>query len=364
MSFIYGEYRANLNRVNNSDRTQQWLACLEATRYSDTRRSANHMTAHTVQQLDVFGPDRCDTMTTEQARQWCVRLATGRYENFSVLSAVVPGELREDFAAVYAFCRWADDLGDEIGSRERSLELLQWWRRELQQCFAGQPRHPVFLALWPTVQKHALPMQLFDDLIRAFEQDQIVTRYETWDQLIGYCRLSANPVGRLVLMLCDEDRNEKLFGLSDCICTALQLTNHWQDVRRDILERDRRYVPAQMIDVQDFEARLVASARQGFGADRAFLEQSRAIIRRCCEKTWLLFEEGAPLIDLVHPRTRPIVWLLSSGGQHVLRMIHMWNYETALHRPKLSKVRRVLLVAQAWLMAQRTGFGSNKAVRT
>lgn len=359
------------------------------------------MTAHTVQQLDVFGPDRCDTMTTEQARQWCTRLATGRYENFSVLSAVVPKNLREDFAAVYAFCRWADDLGDEVGNRERSLELLQWWRRELQQCFAGQPRHPVFLALWPTVQRHNLPMQLFDDLIRAFEQDQTVTRYETWEQLIGYCKLSANPVGRLVLMMCGEENGlglvarglrqdnnpfsrspqipspkpqaalvspqapspkpQDLFALSDCICTALQLTNHWQDVRRDIVERDRIYIPCDMIDAPDFESRLIASAKQGYGVDREFLEQSRVIVRRCCEKTWPLFERGSQLVDLVQPHTRPIVWLLAAGGQHVLRLIHMWNYETALHRPKLSKVRRVMLVAQAWMMSRRNGKANAKA---
>jgi squalene synthase HpnC len=330
------------------------------------------LTAHTVQQLDVFGPDRCDTMTTEQARQWCMRLATGRYENFSVLSAVVPKHLRNDFAAVYAFCRWADDLGDEIGNRERSLELLQWWRRELQQCFASQPRHPVFLALWPTIQRHSLPIHLFNDLIRAFEQDQTTTRYETWDQLIDYCRLSASPVGRLVLMMCGESGlpqtrgrgPQDLFSLSDCICTGLQLTNHWQDVRRDMLERDRLYIPRQLIDAPDFEPRLIASARQGHGVDREFLEQSRGIVRRCCEKTWPLFERGSELVNLVQPQTRPIVWLLAAGGQHVLRLIHMWNYETALHRPKLSKVRRVMLVAQAWLMARRNERAADKAVQS
>src|SRR5262245_10918930 len=205
------------------------------------------MTALTVQQLDVYGPEHCRTLTTAEARHWCLRLATGRYENFSVLSAVVPAELRADFAAVYAFCRWADDLGDEIGDCQRSLELLAWWRRELQQCFAGQPRHPVFLALGPTIVKHRLPIEPFDDLIRAFEQDQSVTRFDTWNQLVGYCRLSADPVGRLVLMLCGEERSEEVFRLSDCICTALQLTNHWQDVRRDIVERDRIYVPRDLV---------------------------------------------------------------------------------------------------------------------
>src|SRR5690606_34206104 len=137
------------------------------------------------------------------------------------------------------------DLGDEIGDPQRSLELLAWWRRELQQCFAGSPRHPVFIALESTIQRHALPIQPFDDLITAFEQDQTVTRYDTWEQLIGYCQKSADPVGRLVLMVCGEDRSDENFHLSDAICTALQLTNHWQDVKRDVLDRDRIYIPRE-----------------------------------------------------------------------------------------------------------------------
>lgn len=297
-------------------------------------------------------------MSTEQAREWCTRLAVGRYENFSVLSAVVPAELRTDFAAVYAFCRWADDLGDEIGNRERSLQLLAWWRRELLQCFAGEPRHPVFLALAPTITRHHLPMEPFDALIRAFEQDQRVVRYDTWEQLIGYCRLSANPVGRLVLMLCGEPRHEHLFQLSDSICTALQLTNHWQDVRRDIVERDRIYIPRDMISSPDFEDRLMRSAQQGYGVDREFLNQSRQIVRACAERTWPLYEHGMELLDQVQPHTRPIVWLFAAGGQYVLRMIHLWNYESALHRPTLSRARKVMLVGKAWMMKRAAKAGA------
>ncbi len=311
------------------------------------------MTAITALQLDVFGPDRCEMLTLEQARAWCRRLARGHYENFSVLSRLVPADLRDDFASVYAFCRWADDLGDEIGNADRALELLSWWRQELQQCFAGSPRHPVYVALAPTIAKHNLPIEPFDNLIRAFEQDQTVTRYDTWDQLIAYCRLSADPVGRLVLMICGEKRDDTTFSLSDRICTALQLTNHWQDVRRDILDRDRIYIPREMIDVENFEARLIASARQGYAVDREFLGQSREIIKRCVERTWPLFEEGGRLLELVGPKTRPVIWLFASGGQHVLRQIEMWNYETALHRPKLGKFTKLMLVARAWLGAVR-----------
>lgn len=310
------------------------------------------MSLSPVHQLDTFGPDRCETMSVKQARAWCARLARSRYENFSVLSSLVPQELREDFAAVYAFCRWADDLGDEVGDRERSLELLGWWRRELEQCFADEPRHPVFIALHPTIRQHDLPFALFDDLIGAFEQDQIVTRYETWEQVIDYCRRSANPVGRLVLMMCGEPRTEDLFDPSDAICTALQLTNHWQDVCRDILERNRIYIPSELITIENFEQRLIGSARQGYAVDRTFLDESRALTRTCVERTWPLFEAGDALLNRLSPRTRPIVWLLASGGHRVLRLIEMWNYETVLRRPKLSPAAKLMLIARGWIQAK------------
>lgn len=321
------------------------------------------MSAHTTQLLQTYGPDRCDSMPVEEARRWCRDLARRQYENFSVLTSLVPARLRDDFAAVYAFCRWADDLGDEIGDPSRSLSLLAWWRRELHDCFAGSPRHPVFMALQPTIRAHDLPVKPFDDLIRAFEQDQTVLRYQTWDELIGYCRLSADPVGRLVLMVCGEDRSERLFKLSDCTCTALQLTNHWQDVKRDILERNRIYLPLELVDITDFESRLVGSARQGYAVDRAFLGETRSVIRDCVERTWPLFEKGAGLLDQLQAHTRPIVGLLAAGGQHVLRMIEMWNYETALHRPKLGKAARFMLLAKAWLAAQRSR-GASRAIGT
>lgn len=319
------------------------------------------MSAGTVQQLELYGPDRCESVSVAQAREMCKRLAYRRRENFTVLSRLVPRELRDDFASVYSFCRWADDLGDEIKDQDRALELLAWWRRELNECFAGTPRHPVFIALSQTIQRHDLPIKPFDDLIRAFEQDQHVRRYETWDELLGYCELSANPVGRIVLMLFNEPRTEKLFKLSDQICTALQLTNHWQDVARDTLERDRIYVPREMIHIERFDERLKGSARQGFGIDREFLSETRVLIRHCIERTWPLFEQGSALIEQIGPKAQPVVWLLAAGGQCVLHLIQMWNYETALHRPTLSKIAKLRLVARAWWMSKRQT-SSHKAV--
>jgi phytoene/squalene synthetase len=211
------------------------------------------------------------------------------------------------------------------------------------------------MALRPVIDRHKLPIEPFDDLIRAFEMDQSVNRYATWEQLLAYCRLSANPVGRLVLMVCGEVRDERAFAHSDATCTALQLTNHWQDVKRDLLERNRIYIPAEMISatISDFEGRLTASAKQGWAVDQQFLGQFRSIMRQCVERTWPLFEQGHDLLGRVGPRARPIAWLLAAGGQHVLRQIEMWNYETALHRPTLSKASRAMLVARAWWMARR-----------
>ncbi|HJY05652.1 MAG TPA: squalene/phytoene synthase family protein, partial [Bryobacteraceae bacterium] len=160
-------------------------------------------------------------------------LATHHYENFQVVSFLLPKHLHQDFYNVYSFCRWADDLGDEIGDCEQSLKLLAWWRGELQAMYAGDVSHPVFVALRSTVRKFEIPMDPFDRLIQAFEQDQRVTRYETWEDVFGYCVNSANPVGHLVLYLCGY-RDEERQRLSDYTCTALQLANFWQDVTVDL----------------------------------------------------------------------------------------------------------------------------------
>jgi squalene synthase HpnC len=319
------------------------------------------MAVQPVQLLDAYGPERCEALTVEQATRWCRRIALGRYENFSVLSALVPRERRGDFAAVYAFCRWADDLGDEVGDRARSLELLAWWRQELVQCFEGAPRHPVFVALAPVIARARLPIDPFDDLIRAFEQDQVVTRYDTWAQVMDYCRLSANPVGRLVLMVLGQAITPAVARGSDAICTALQLTNHWQDIRRDALERDRIYVPRELISIADFERRLVASARQGYAVDRTFLAESRALVKDLVDRTWAVWAEGDAIgLDLGRD-ARPIVWLLAAGGRRVLRLIEEWNYETVLHRPVLGTPGKLALVAAA-LVRRRLGlFGAKGA---
>lgn len=305
-------------------------------------------------ELERFGPERVGPglpppMDERAARAWCGSLARGHYENFSVLSGLVPPRLRDDFAAVYAFCRWADDLGDEAGEAgAERLALLAWWRGELQACFEGAPRHPVFVALRPTAVRHALPIVPFDDLIRAFEVDQVQSRWSTWDDLVGYCRLSADPVGRLVLGLFGLATPERV-ALSDRICTALQVVNHLQDVRRDLLERDRIYLPQESTaSIPEFEPRLRRAAQLGHAPDHAFLEEYRAALRPLVARCWELFDEGRVLLPMLTPEARPVVRLFVEGGEHVLRSIEHWNLETCIHRPRLGKATKAALVMRAW----------------
>ena len=191
----------------------------------------------------VWGPraTHCPPPTPAEAAAYCRRLATTHYENFPVVSWLLPRRMHQHFYNIYAYCRWADDLGDEVGDVAQSLELLGWWREELTSCFEDRPRHPVFVALGPTIHEFGIPVEPFGDLISAFEQDQSVHEYETFEQLTDYCRRSANPVGRLVLYLCRQATSEN-FVWSDSICTGLQLANFWQDVAREL--RHRAGLPA------------------------------------------------------------------------------------------------------------------------
>ena len=303
-------------------------------------------------QVRLWGPESGIHLEPGESIAYCRALAGTHYENFSVLSSLVPRDLRDDFAAVYAFCRWSDDLSDEIGDPEESRVLLDWWRRELRDCFEGTPRHPVMCAHLVTIRKHDLPERPFNDLIDAFVQDQELTRYQSWNQLLHYCSMSADPVGRLVLMMLGEPREDSHFAPSDHICTALQLTNHWQDVSRDILERDRLYIPRELIDADDFERRLRESARQGYSIDERFLEESREVIRICVDRTEAMFRSGSVLLDRLSPSSRPVIRLFLEGGCHVLGLVRQWNYETAIHRPRLSRFVKLGLVARAWTSAR------------
>ena len=299
-----------------------------------------------------WGPGTTYDVPLTLAQDYCRSLTLGHGENFSVLTRFVPDRMREGMCAVYAFCRWADDLGDEIGDPEKSLELLAWWRNELQACFDGRSSHPVFIALEPVLDRHQLPIEPFEALIGAFEQDQTVARYQTWDDLLAYCRGSADPVGRLVLALAGEPVSPEQLRASDAICTALQLANHWQDVKRDLLARDRIYIPTELHAIPDFEQRLRSTVMNGHAPDRDFLPAYRSLVRTCVDRTWTLFEEGQTLIPSVADDIKAVLWLFPAGGTTVLRLIEQWNYETCLGRPKVGLFTKLRLAIEARRVAR------------
>ena len=271
----------------------------------------------------------------EQALAYTRWLAAHHYENFHVVSLLLPRRLQQDFYNVYAYCRWADDLGDEIGDPQRSLELLSWWRGELQALYAGRtPRHPVFVALASTVEQRELPIEPFDNLIKAFEQDQTVTRYADWAGVYGYCVNSANPVGRLVLMLCGY-RDEERFRLSDATCTALQLANFWQDVTVDAL-KNRIYLPLHLFAKHGYtEAELFA---------RKFTPGFQEVMREAVDEAQGLFDVGLKLSRLVDRRVALDLDLFSRGGMRVLKKIRAQCYDVLRARPYITRVERARLL--------------------
>ncbi|MSR34534.1 MAG: squalene synthase HpnC [Phycisphaerales bacterium] len=305
--------------------------------------------------LEQWGPSMCAAMAPMshiEAATWCAQLTNARSENFPVLSSLLSEKSQSDFAAIYAFCRWADDLGDEAQSPENALELLAWWRHELRQCYHGSAKHPIFIALKPVIARHGLPENLFDELIQAFEWDNRQTRWESMEELSQYCALSANPVGRLVLAVLGEPRDETLAQLSDCTCTALQLVNHWQDVKRDLLQRERVYLPRDAWShIPDFESRLLITARRGWAADLDFLPAYREMLSTLCDHTEQLFDRGQALLRSLSPTSRPVVGLFTAGGRGVLKHIRQWNFETCIRRPNISRVEKLFLVSKAWLAA-------------
>ena len=273
----------------------------------------------------------------EQAREYCRRLARAHYENFSVATWFLPARLRQHFCNVYAYCRISDDLGDEVGDTAASLQLLEQWEAELNACYDGRPRHPVFVALAETVRKFEIPKQEFVDLLTAFRQDQTVTRYETFADVLGYCRYSANPVGHLVLYLCGYRDPERQL-LSDYTCTALQLANFWQDVSVDYA-KGRIYLPLE--DLRRFRVRE-EEIRAGQNTP-GFLEMMRFEVARARE--W--FAQGMPLVKKVNRELSIDIELFSRGGMEILNAIERQGYAVLGRRPAISKARKVALVARA-----------------
>lgn len=274
-----------------------------------------------------------------EAREYCAHLARTHYENFSVASWFLPRRLRQHFFNVYSYCRISDDLGDEVGDAEASLELLDQWQRELDACYDGSPKHPVFVALTETVRQFEIPRHEFSDLLTAFRQDQTVTRFETFNDVLAYCKYSANPVGHLVLYLCgyrDAERQQ----LSDFTCTALQLANFWQDVSVDY-EKNRIYLPLE--DLRRFGVSEDDIAHKRNTA--AFREMLKFEVERARE--W--FRHGLPLVAKVDRELAIDLDLFSRGGMEILNAIEKQNFAVLGNRPAISKSRKLALVAHAAL---------------
>ncbi len=290
-------------------------------------------------ELEKFGPrsPRRIVRGLSHARSYCARVARSHYENFTVASVLLPRKLVPHFHAVYAYCRWADDLADETAGGAESLALLDWWRGELNAAYDGEPRHPVLVALRETLRRFDIPRSLFLDLLVAFKQDQRKKTYATFDELLAYCRNSANPVGRLVLHLfeCfDEERGR----LSDEVCTGLQLANFWQDVARDhaigrvyLPEEDRR-----RFDYRDEDL-----------AARRFTPAFRELLRFEVERTRGFFERGRCLVNDLPRRARIDVDLFVRGGEATLDAIEAVGFDVWTTRPSVSKGRKFRLLMQA-----------------
>jgi squalene synthase HpnC len=277
--------------------------------------------------------------TLSDSLAYCRGLSGAHYENFHVVSLLLPNRLHQDFFNVYAYCRWADDLGDEFGDPQRSLELLEWWRTELDAMYEGRARHPVFVALQTSVEKHAIPKEPFADLIRAFVQDQTKNRYQTYDEVLDYCVYSANPVGRLVLHLCGYADAERI-RLSDETCTALQLANHWQDVGRDYADRNRIYVPADVLQAHGGSLEMLEADLKRGQAGETVKKAFADLVRRA----QLLFEQGLPLADTLDRRLAIDIELFSRGGMAILDKIRKQDNDPICARPRVGKVERVGLL--------------------
>jgi len=285
---------------------------------------------------EVAGP-RGAAHSLREARAFCARLARKHYENFPVASWLLPARVRPAVQAIYAFARIADDFADEDGHEGHRLERLDEWERMLHDCFRGEAIHPVFVALREAILDFDLPRQAFLDLLAAFRMDVTRSRYADDASLLEYCRLSANPVGQLLLRLFGYDQKE-LALCSDAMCTALQLANHWQDVAVD-LNKGRIYLPED--------------ARRRFGVTEDDLvagrtsESFRSLMRERVALTRELLAAGRSLCDAVRGRFRWELRLTWLGGQRILDRIETQRFDVLKHRPKLGPRDALVVLGRA-----------------
>ena len=275
--------------------------------------------------------------TLAEARAWCQRLTETHYENFHVASWFLPKRLRPHFHAIYAYCRVSDDLGDETGSPEQGMALLDLWGEQLDACYRGETRHPVFVALAETIRECDIPKLPFADLLVAFRRDQRAVRMQTMEDVLDYCHYSANPVGHLVLYVCGY-RDEERFRLSDYTCTALQLANFWQDVGNDYA-RNRVYFPQEDMRRFGVDEAMIAEGR--------FTPEFRELMKYEVQYGRDLMHKGLPLIGMVDRELAIDLDLFSRGGLEILRAIEEQNYDVLKSRPAISKSRKAALLIRA-----------------
>jgi squalene synthase HpnC len=285
--------------------------------------------------------------TLEEAQVWCRELASSHYENFHVATWFLPRKVRPHFESIYAYCRVADDLGDEVADPAVAMRLLDAWGSMLDECYDTPERsmHPVFVALHETVNECDVPRELFADLLHAFRMDQVKTEYNTWDELLEYSHYSANPVGRLVLWVCGY-RDEALGLLSDKVCTALQLANFWQDVVEDA-ERGRRYIPAEAI------VRFGVDEGQILG--RVFTPEFGAMIESLVVRTRAMLREGGAISRHVDRELAVTLDLFRNGGEAILDGITVQDFDVLRGRPVVSRAKKMRLLAGALVGKMRLG---------
>jgi squalene synthase HpnC len=288
--------------------------------------------------------------TLAEAQAWCRNLATTHYENFHVATFFLPGKVRPHFESIYAYCRVADDLGDEVSDPLVATRLLDTWGAMLEECYDAPERstHPVFVALHETIRECNPPRQLFLDLLHAFRMDQYKTEYESWEELLEYSHYSANPVGRLVLWVCGY-KEESLALLSDKVCTALQLANFWQDVVEDA-ERGRRYIPA--------ESMLRFGVDEGQIVGRVFTPEFRAMMQDLVVRTRVMLLEGGAISSRVDKELKVVLDLFRKGGEAILNGITRQDFDVLRGRPVVSKARKVGLLMEALVGKMRAGMAT------
>jgi squalene synthase HpnC len=305
----------------------------------------------TITEMRAVSPSGEGIRRLDEAFAYCARITAEHYENFPVASLFLPAEKRAYIQSIYAFSRTADDFADEgVELPGARLKKLEEWEDLLSACYEGEASHPIFIALRETVQRNDIPHQLLVDLLSAFRQDVVQQRYATFEELLSYCTRSANPVGRIVLRIFGY-REDSLFGLSDNICTALQLANFWQDISLD-RAKDRLYIP-----LEDLERFGVPVGGWRDGVESA---ATRELMKFQVERTKELFWAGSELparVDRDLHVELKLVWL---GGMAILRSIEKSGFRTFSLRPILGTFQKMIILSRALFINDLTKFGKKK----